>query len=149
MMEKTVTSIPELVEFLKTQKVGVLAVEMLDGAPHAATVHFAFTAEPFILYFETNSETRKAEPLVKHGKTRASFVVGSNEKSKITLQLDGTVSVVTPEEKAEYDAAYFGSLPEKVKKNSDPKALPLKFTPTWWRFTDWTTPEGKKMWLSH
>ena len=45
-----------VIEYLKTQRVGVLAVEMPDGSPHAATVHFAHTESPLVFYFETNRD---------------------------------------------------------------------------------------------
>ncbi len=57
----------EILDYLKTQRVGVLAVEMLDGAPHGATVHFAYSEEPFVLYFETSRDYRKAQPILAKG----------------------------------------------------------------------------------
>jgi len=36
----------KILDYLKDQRVGVLAVEMLDGSPHGATVHFAHTEDP-------------------------------------------------------------------------------------------------------
>jgi len=138
----------ELLAYLKTQHVGVLAVEMLDGSPHAATVHFAHTEDPFVFYFETYREYRKAEPLFAREITRASFVVGSDESNMKTLQLDGAVQLLKSDERTVYDSVYLGKFPEKKKKAEDPKFVFFKFTPTWWRFTDWTTPEGKKIWTS-
>ncbi len=138
----------EIFDYLKTQRVGVLAVEMLDGSPHAATVHFAHTEDPFVFYFETYRDYRKAEPLYGRDVTRASFVVGSDERNMKTLQLDGTVVLLKSEEKAVFDSIYLGKFPEKVKKSEDPKFVFFKFTPTWWRFTDWTAPQGKIVLLS-
>ena len=37
---------PEIINFINSQKVCVLAVEMPDGSPHAATVHFALAEGP-------------------------------------------------------------------------------------------------------
>jgi hypothetical protein len=133
----------EILTYLPTQRVGVLAVEMLDGSPHAATVHFAHTEEPFILYFETYRPYRKAEPLYGRPITRASFVVSSDEKNMKTLQLDGTIKLLQPNELPIFATVYLGKFPEKQKKVEDEKFVRFKFTPTWWRFTDWTTPQGK------
>jgi general stress protein 26 len=140
--------VKESLEYLKTQRVGVLAVEMLDGSPHAATVHFAHAENPLVFYFETYREYRKAEPLLGRKTTRASFVVGSTEENMKTLQLDGNIELIQPEEKDFYDSVYLGKFPEKKEKSKDPKFVFFKFTPTWWRFTDWKTPEGKKIWCS-
>ena len=84
----------EALEFLKKERVGVLSVEMMDGSPHGATVHYAHTEDPLIFYFETYREYRKAEPLFGREKTRASFVVGSDESNMKTLQLDGEVCLL-------------------------------------------------------
>jgi general stress protein 26 len=139
---------PEIINYLKTQRVGVLAVEMMDGSPHAATVHFAHSEEPFLFYFETYREYRKAQPLFGRNVTRASFVIGSDEGDMKTLQIDGTVELLKSDEKEIFDFVYLTKFPEKKEKSKDPKFVFFKFTPTWWRFTDWTTPQGKVILVS-
>lgn len=134
---------PSIFTYLTTQRIGVLAVEMLDGSPHAATVHFAHTDDPFLFYFETNRTYRKAEPLLANGNTRASFVVGQSEEDLKTLQLDGELRLVRDDEREAFDAIYLAKFENKHAKAGDPNFLPLVFTPTWWRWTDWTGPEGK------
>ena len=126
----------------------MLAVEMLDGSPHAATVHFAHSENPFVLFFETYREYRKAQALLGREKSRASFVVGSDESNMKTLQLDGVVEILKSEEKSSFDDVYLGKFPEKSEKAKDPKFICFKFIPRWWRFTDWTTPQGKIILLS-
>ncbi len=138
----------EVFNYVKDQRIGVLAVEMLDGSPHAATVHFAYIENPFVLYFKTSNDTKKTEPLLEKKMTRASYVVGSNEGNMQTLQMDGIASIISPDEHAIFDTTFHGRFPEKVKKEPDPKAVFIKFTPTWWRFTDWTLPKGKTVLIS-
>lgn len=140
---------PEVLHYLKTQRIGVLAVEMMDGSPHAATVHFAHSEEPFLFYFETYKDSLKAQPLFGRNRTRASFVVGSDEGTMKTLQVDGTVELLKPEEKNIFDSIYLEKFPKKKEKSKDPKFVFFKFTPTWWRFTDWTNPQGKIILLSN
>ncbi len=135
-------------EYLKTQRTGVLALEMLDGSPHAATLHFAHSENPLIFYFQTHSESRKAEPILNNKITKATFVVGANESEMKTLQIDGIVELIKPEEKEAYTQVYLGKFPEKLEKSNNPKFISFKLTPTWWRFTDFKTPEGKKIWCS-
>ena len=132
-----------ILDFLNTQRVGVLAVEMLDGSPHAATLHFAHTENPFILYFKTDREYRKSEPLHGRPVSRASFVIGTSEKEMKTLQLDGTVQIVKPVEQTAFDIVYYKKFLDKTKDPNDNDAVYFTFTPTWWRFTDWKTPNGK------
>ena len=141
----------EALEFLKKERVGVLSVEMMDGSPHGATVHYAHTEDPLIFYFETYRDYRKAEPLFGREKTRASFVVGSDESNMKTLQLDGEVELLKEEELDNFKKLYFyEKFPEKIEKmeSGDINFVFFKFTPTWWRFTDWTTPKGKMIWSS-
>ena len=109
----------EILEYIDTQRVGVLAVEMLDGSPHGATVHFANTKDPIVFYFKTSSDYKKSEVLLGREQTRASFVVGSSEADMRTLQLDGIAELIKPEEKELYDSSYFGKFPEKKNKPQD------------------------------
>lgn len=132
----------EILEFLKTQEVGVLAVEMLDGSPHGATVHFAFGTEPLAFYFETNREYRKAEALLGRAASRATFVV-TDEASMKSMQLDGEVSLV--KDRASFDAVYFEKFPKKLAKAGNPNTLYFTFVPKWWRYTDFKHPDGKRI----
>ncbi len=135
-------------DYLKTQRVGVIALEMPDGSPHAATIHFAHTEDPFVFYFETHSTTRKAEALHGGKVSRASFVIGADEANMKTFQLDGIAEAIPQEDKETFEKVYRGKFPEKMKKPDAPEPLLFKFTPSWWRFTDWKTSEGKKIWTS-
>lgn len=140
--------VQEALNYLKTHRVGILAVEMLDGSPHAATVHFAHSENPLVFYFETCRNYRKAEPILKKEKVRASFVVGNDESAPKTVQIDGLVELLKPEEQAVYEEIYLGKFPEKIGKAEKNDLIFFKLTPTWWRFTDFTPPEGKKIWNS-
>lgn len=133
---------PEILNYLSTQRVGVLAVEMLDGSPHAATVHFAHTETPLLFLFETEKAYRKAEAVLGRASSRASFVVGTSEEEGKTFQLDGTVELLKPEEE-NLKVRYLEKFPAKLPKSEQGKYIFFKFTPTWWRFTDWHTPQGK------
>ncbi len=139
----------DILNYIKSQRVGVLAVEMMDGSPHAATVHFAHMDNPLTFFFETNREYRKAEPLYGREITRATFVIGSNESDMKTLQLDGEVRLLKNEdEKKMFNEIYLEKFPNKKEKAAALKFVSFLFIPTWWRFTDWTRPEGKLIILS-
>jgi general stress protein 26 len=132
----------EALEFLKTQRTGVLAVAMLDGVPHGATLHFAHMDEPLTFIFKTTQTYKKVEAL-QDGEAKASFVVGTTEDVMKTLQMDGVARLA---DTAELREAYFEKFPEK--KFKDTEDIFFIFIPTWWRFTDWTTPQGKMIWSS-
>ncbi|OGE87670.1 MAG: hypothetical protein A3J07_03065 [Candidatus Doudnabacteria bacterium RIFCSPLOWO2_02_FULL_49_13] len=134
----------EILDFIKQQRVGVLAVEMMDGSPHAATVHIANSETPLMFFFETNRDYRKCEPLFGRQLTRASLVIGFDESSARTLQLDGQVRLLKGEEEQKsFREIYLEKYPNKKAKFADPKFVPFVFVPAWWRWTDWTKPAGK------
>lgn len=135
---------PEILDFVKTQRCGVLAIEMMDGSPHGATVHFANSDDPFVFYFETNTNYRKTEALNGREKSRATFVIGTGEDIMKTMQMDGVVKLLKEEEIEEFNKVYLDKFPEKKEKMHDDVIL-FKFTPTWWRYTDWTDKNGKKI----
>jgi uncharacterized protein YhbP (UPF0306 family) len=134
----------EVLDFIATQRLGVLAVEMLDGAPHAATVHVACNKNASVFYFETYRSYRKAEPLFGRDVSRASLVIGFDESNMKTLQIDGEMRLLATElEKKEFEEFYLSKFPNKKLKVPNPDFIPFLFIPKWWRFTDWTQPEGK------
>jgi uncharacterized protein YhbP (UPF0306 family) len=133
----------EILDYIKSQRVGVLAVEMLDGSPHAATVHFANTENPLRFFFETDRQYRKSEPLFGREASRASLVIGFDETKMKTLQIDGTVRLLKDEEKPTFDEVYMGKFPEKEAMAARHDLVYFVLIPSWWRFTDWTKSEGK------
>lgn len=133
----------EILEYLNSQRICVLAVEMPDGSPHAATVHFAYAVEPLVFYFKTNKNYRKSEALLGGKNSRASLVVGTDEQVMKTFQADGIVNLIQDYEKEHYNTIFLGKFPEKADKPSGPDDVFFKFTPTWWRYTDFKTPQGK------
>lgn len=132
----------EALDFLRTQKVGVFAVRMQDGTPHAATVHFAHTEEPLAFIFLTSSTSRKLEPL-KKAESPASFVVGASEGTMKTLQMDGKAMLADTEK---LQNAYNVKFPRKTGEPTE--EVFFTFTPTWWRYSDWTLPEGNNIFSS-
>lgn len=132
----------EILDFISNLRVCVVAVEMPDGAPHAATVHFAHQVEPFVIVIQTSPKYRKAEPLSKDKATRASAVIGVTEdpngKDK-TFQLDGEAQIL--ESESPLAELYLDKFPEKRGKWLNDVFFFVK--PTWWRYTDWGSSVGK------
>lgn len=134
----------EVLDYIKSQRVGVIAIEMLDGSPHAATVHYAHTEDPLMFCFETNRGYRKSEALLGRKTSRASFVIGFDEDHMKTLQFDGEVRLIEDgSEEALFERIYMKKFPSKNVKSNDPDFLAFLFIPTWWRFTDWMRKGGK------
>ncbi len=133
----------DILNYIESQKVCVLAVEILDGSPHGATVHYAHTSDPLVFYFETCRDYRKAEALFGRTTSRATVVIGTDEHTTKTMQLDGLIELLSESEISAFNNIYLAKFPEKVDKLKDPKYILFKFTPSWWRFTDFGTPIGK------
>lgn len=129
----------DILSYIRSQKIAVLAVEMQDGSPHAATVHYAHSEEPLQFFFETSKYSRKCEPILSGNDIRASLVIGFTEGDR-TLQLDGTIKMLSEDDEI-FESVYWGKFPDKKGKYQE--VAFLSFTPSWWRFTDWTSPEGK------
>ncbi len=133
----------EILNYAKVQRVCTLSLEMMDGSPHAATVHFAHQDNPFMFFFETDKTSRKSEALFGKEEVRASIVIGSNESDMKTFQMDGVARLIKDTEGDLYEKIYHEKFPEKKAKSQGPNYVKFVFTPTWWRWTDWTKPEGK------
>jgi uncharacterized protein YhbP (UPF0306 family) len=133
----------EILDYLSAEKVGVLAVEMLDGSPHAATIHFAYSDNPSVFFFLTEKTTRKAESFLQREVSRASFVVGADESRMQTLQLDGEVQALSAEDLELFNSVYVTKYVSRKEKIQDPKSVAFKFIPKWWRYTNWSGPNGK------
>ena len=137
----------EIFEYVDNQRVCVVALEMIDGAPHAATVHYAHVNEPLTFIIQTNPHSRKCEPLLANTPVRASLVVGlvevAGSKEK-TFQLDGEAQMI--EKNDPLVKVYLDKFPEKAGKWAED--IFFKVTPKWWRFTDWSKLEGKTIFSS-
>ncbi len=129
---------PNLAEiFLAENSYCVLAVEHPEG-PHAAMMHFAMGEDALDLYFTTSPGSRKVEAFKGGNACRASIVVGSGEKWK-TLQMDGTLTRVSDENETEVarNALYAKYPTDKYKEH--PGNVFMKFHPTWYRYSDFST----------
>lgn len=131
----------EISAYLNSQRIAVLTVLLPDGQPHASSIHFA-NDEDFNFFFQTSADSRKATDLTTTPR-KAALVVGFDESHMVTLQLEGEVRLIKPEEVEHYNNIYLGKFQMKVEKEEDATTARLIFTPTWWRYTDWTKPEGR------
>lgn len=133
----------EILDYIKNRRVAVLAVEMMDSSPHAATVNYANTENPLTFLFETDRGYRKSEALFGRKASRASLVIGFDESEMKTLQIDGEVKLVEESEEGVFLETYHKKFPEKVAMAAGHDLIFFTLTPTWWRYTDWTKPKGK------
>ncbi len=129
--------------YAHNQRVGVLAVEMPNGSPHGATMHFAADGDATHFYFRTSPHYRKAEALQQNNTCRATLVIGVDENDMKSMQMDGIARACRADEMQTFNSIFLKKFAEKQEK---PDELAFVFIPTWWRFADWTGAEGKQVW---
>lgn len=130
----------KIVDFLTKHRVGSLTVLLPDGQPHAAALHYSHKEAPLSVYFSTENTSRKAQGLLKGEATKAAVVIGFSEEEWITLQMDGEVeAILDNNELVGAQALHYAKHPSSAKYKDDPATIFLKFTPRWWRYTDYNT----------
>lgn len=118
----------KVIDFLTSERVGSLAIVMPDGTSNAAAMHFVYSDG--VIYFSTHVNSKKVEGLTT---AKASVTFGFSEKDWITLQMNGILEKTTSAKDL-----ILAKYPENAK-HMDETVVFLKFTPTWWRYTDFKT----------
>lgn len=131
----------EILKFIESKRLAVLAVAMDDGSPHGAIMHFAYRGDTGDFVFLTDKNYMKSRPLMAKESTKATAVIGFDENEMKTLQLDGKAAL---SEKKSDKEVYFKKFPDKCAKFDGPNDIIFTFTPTWWRYTEWSS-EGKRI----
>ncbi len=134
-----------VLQFLEANRISVLSVLLKDGSPHGATLHFSHKENPTKLFFLTDRKYKKCDALLEGNPVLASVVLGFSEAEMKTLQLDGSVRVVTnTEELIALKEIHFKKIPTAKEYENDPDSVFLEFVPMWWQFTDYNTqPETR------
>lgn len=126
----------EIIEFLTTNRVGVVAI-LINGAPHSATVHFSVQTDPLEIYFATSIKSKKCQPLLTDESVPASFVVGFNENDCITFQADGLAMLVTNQiERAAIVDIHYAKFLDHSKHRDNHDTAIVKLLPRWYRYSD-------------
>lgn len=129
----------EVVEFLETHRISVLAAGIADNYIHAATLCYSFTAHPLHFYFSTIMNTRKVTGLIGTDSMNAALVIGFQEKEWMTFQADGSVRIIKDKQHlAKVHKQHIAKFPENKGSEKDDMSIFLEFTPFWWRFSDFT-----------
>ena len=120
----------DILAFLRSHKLAVVATRTPDGAPQAAVVGIAVTDELDIV-FDTVETTRKAGNL--RADPRVALVVGWDDR---TLQIDGLADEPRGDELARLQAVYFAAWPDGPTRLAWPGITYIRVRPTWLRLTD-------------
>jgi uncharacterized pyridoxamine 5'-phosphate oxidase family protein len=95
-------NLDEVFKFLDSEKLGVLATIGEDGAPEAALMGVAATAE-LELMFDTVKSSRKYRNLKNN--PQVAFVIGCS--TEVTVQYEGIAEELAGESLAKYKKIYF------------------------------------------
>lgn len=129
-----------ILHFLETKKIAVLTTLLEDSTPHSATLHYSHTSDPLKLYFSTKNTSRKCQNLLNGQVGKSSLVIGFSEEEWITLQMEGTIQIVTNKNELDkISPLHYSRHPNSAKFKDDPATVFLAFTPNWWRYTDFNT----------
>jgi general stress protein 26 len=135
----------KIISFLSDNRICVLSVVMVDGSSHSSVMHYSHSADPLVLYFSTDVKSRKCLPLHDHHSSQASVAIGFSETDWLTLQLSGTLRIITNDEKlnpetiASIKSIHYTKHPASAKYAEDPDTVVLQFVPSWWRYTDFSS----------
>jgi general stress protein 26 len=123
-----------VLEFVRTQRLAVLATTSEDGLPQAALMGIAVTADARIV-FDTSKDSRKYQNLRKH--RNVALVVGCTRE--ITVQIEGVVENVTGDELERRKTAYFAVYPDGRERQAWPDIAYLVVRITWMRYCDYNS----------
>ena len=124
-----------VLEFMRSQSLGVETSVSSSGSPQAAVVGFVVT-ERFEIFFDTVNSTRKVGNLRKD--PQIAFVIGLSESDERTVQFQGIVDEPNGTELEQLKELYFRQFPDGRKRLKLPGLVYFSARPTWLRFSDFT-----------
>lgn len=104
------------------------------GQPHSATLHYCFDEKSGCFYFLTEESSRKVQEL-SSGLSKSSLVIGFSEEEWTTLQLEGEIGKTFDNEREKAVEVFHQKFRNDKSKLTEDNVF-LKFTPSWWRYTE-------------
>lgn len=122
----------ELVAFVRSRGLGVVATCAADGAPEAALVGITAT-DRGELVFDTSATSRKYDNLRRS--PRVAVVIGWDDE--VTLQCEGDADTPAGDDGDRCRQAYFAQYPDGVERARDPDIVHVRVRPAWLRYCDY------------
>lgn len=126
----------QVLAFLKSQKLAVIATNSADGAPESALVGVAVTPQ-LELVFDTVCTTRKAINLRRD--PRISAVIGLADEE--TLQMEGVADEPIGHDLNQVRDIYFQAYPDGRERLNWVGITHFRVHPTWICFTSYLDPK--------
>lgn len=118
---------------LHNDHIGIFGTVSPDGVPQTAAIHVALDEENFVIVIGTHNNSRKYQNILNNPKS--SLVVGFDESTMETVQMDGTAYVPEGEELERLIDIYYTKFPNARIFKDDPKSVHIAFKPTWIRYS--------------
>jgi general stress protein 26 len=123
----------KILQFLSNHEECVIATVNNNGKPEAATVGFSQNNK-LQLVVGTNMKTRK----FKNIKQNPSVAIVVGFEGEVTLQYEGTASLIPNDEQEARLKPHFEKLPGVEKFKDEPGQVYFLIEPTWIRYTDYS-----------
>jgi general stress protein 26 len=124
----------DLLAFLRTHKLAVVATVGAGGAPEAAVVG-AVVTDSFELFFDTTSASRKIRNLRTNPRV-AAVIGGTTLRDERTVQLEGVADEPSGDELARLKEEYFSIYPDGRDRQAWPEIAYVRVRPAWVRYSD-------------
>jgi uncharacterized protein YhbP (UPF0306 family) len=130
-----------VLEFMRSQSIGVETSASLSGVPQAAVIGYVVT-DRLEVFFDTVDSTRKAKNL-RENPVIAFVIGGFSEGDERTVQFQGVADEPVGIELEQLKELYFGRFPDGRERLKWPGLVYFRARPTWLRFSDFsqTPPE--------
>lgn len=125
-------NVEEVFQFMKSDRLGVLATVGEGQKPEAALMGYAVTPDMEII-FDTVKTSRKYPNLKKN--PRVAWVLGCS--SEITVQYEGVAEELDGEQLAKYKKIYFTTFPDGPDRQGWPGITYFVVRPKWVRYCDY------------
>jgi general stress protein 26 len=125
-------NVDEVYQFMRSERLGVLATVSEEGRPEAALMGYAVTPQLEII-FDTVKASRKYPNLKKN--PQVAWVIGC--ATEVTLQYEGVAEELDGEELAKFKKTYFAAFPEGPARESWPGIAYFVVRPKWVRYCDY------------
>jgi len=125
-------NVVEVYQFMRSERLGVLATVSEERRPEAALMGYAVTPQLEII-FDTVKASRKYPNLKKN--PQVAWVIGC--ATEVTLQYEGVAEELDGEELAKFKKTYFAAFPEGPARESWPGIAYFVVRPKWVRYCDY------------
>jgi general stress protein 26 len=136
--EGAIMNVEEVYEFMRSERLAVLATVGENMRPEAALMGFAVTPELEIV-FDTVKSSRKYPNLKKN--PQVAWVIGCT--TEVTVQYEGVAEELEGEELANYKKIYFATFPDGPARESWPGITYFVVRPKWVRYCDYEPKKSR------